>query len=129
MNYSLNCNSTFVFYSQEIAESEISWQLCRDIKNYGNTCYINATIQVFLNFPLIQSWLKSHASNEGPVISKLWNLLLILQRKVNDDPKKIIEYLRDRPREFTSKQLLFPAKQQCDAYDFLEALFSMIEED
>lgn len=96
------------------------------LKNYGNTCYINVTVQVMLHLRFAYTWLNSNQVDEEFCVeaSVAHNLRRLLQTK---NRKRIIQQMRDTPREIETNEPLFPPKQQMDAYDFMESLFQMIE--
>lgn len=122
-------------FSVEIAkntkDSELNWN--KGFSNYGNTCYINATLQVILHSTSAIRWLKRFCSNDhrcavvGAQESVVCKLRKLMRAQSNRLTKRTIEYLRDTPREVLDGTAFFPQNQQCDAYEFLESMLSMLE--
>lgn len=90
------------------------------LKNKGNTCFFNSTIQALLSLPVFINFIKKTEfdSRVQPILSSFKNFIFEYQNVKVYDPSVFIHDIRPKIR-------LFDGRQQ-DAHSFLESFLSIL---
>lgn len=93
------------------------------LSNFGNTCFINSTIQCLKSLRPFEEYLLKNSNNNGIIIGKLTKLLQNFENNNKD------YYLQDFINTFYSRNDLFKRYEQNDSHIFLISLLSLMDKE